>query len=284
MYFFTSLLSEAHGYRMQNNLSTKYLWIRQVFHLSAWRGRPQWTHFLMDSGEPLPKSMLRINEWHPLDKVSISKLWPVRGSWRGGGWMERSCNQLRVMKPDSLSFSAATPSVWPVNTQLVKNTMIDMWTLCIWHYHFPKRVWRTIWDLLWPSFYFRLTMCYPLEAVQSPCMAWGSEGIICGSLSVPKQSTWGSSLTLLHLVWTPPYLIYSDRTDTDGGGWHFYWNTECIFGWKRYRGSVQTADFLTERESCRERVEAGGHLTFQLNAQGWNQVWNRLLFWLDSTR
>lgn len=74
----------------------------------------------MDSGEHLPKSKLGMNEWYPLDKMAVGKLWPlcINEQELGGSrsrWMERSPNQPIIMEADSLSFTAALPSIWPVN-------------------------------------------------------------------------------------------------------------------------------------------------------------------------
>lgn len=80
----------------------------------------------MDSGECLPKSKLGMNEWYPLDKMAIGKLWPLcinEQELGGSRWMEWFHNQLIVMEAGSLSFTAALPSM--VNSsQLVLNIMI----------------------------------------------------------------------------------------------------------------------------------------------------------------
>lgn len=61
------------------------------------------------------------------------------------------------------------------------------------------------------------SLCIYVEAlhtqIQSPCVTWGSEGTLSGSLSIIKQmqSTWCSSLTLLYLVSTQSYLWQSTK-------------------------------------------------------------------------
>lgn len=91
-------------------------------------GRSQWTHFLMDSGECLPKSKLGINEWYPLDKMAVCKLWPlcINEQELDGSrsrWTEWFRNQLIVMEAGSLSCTAALPSIMN-SSQLVLNIMI----------------------------------------------------------------------------------------------------------------------------------------------------------------
>ena len=87
----------------------------------------------MGSGERLPKSRLGMNEWHPLDKMVVSKLWPlcINGQELGGSksrWMERSHNQLIVMEAGLLSFTAFNMASRPFTAGFEHNDLQETHT------------------------------------------------------------------------------------------------------------------------------------------------------------